>query len=224
MPSASFALKVREALTTEAAIEAALVSRTPNNAPATVRGVNVFYTRNGYMRIWLVVDAVGSTFSELFQSEGTGRAIANDIGQHFVQTVKETEVPNQFNAYLALEAPTAINIIYDAAEAGTYTGSLAVDIDATGHQYFPEFLDQIWNPFIRTVEEYWKGFDGVDVTVTRVNDIGQVGQDIAQIPTRSIHQRDLLDQQVCAKPVDLRPAIRAQIPNWNLQQPHKTHC
>jgi hypothetical protein len=227
MPSTSFVVKPRQALaagSTEAGINTTLVSRTPNNAPANVRGVNIFYTRNGYMRIWLVVDAVGSTFSELFQSEGTGRAIANDIGQHFVQTIKDTTVPGQENGFLALEAPTAINIIYDAAEAGQYTGSIAVDVDATSHQNFPEFLDQIWNQFIRATEQYWRGFDGVDVTVRRVDDIGQVGQDITQLPTRSIHQRDLLDQQVCAKPVDLRPAIAAQIPNWNLQQPYKTHC
>ena len=176
------------------------------------------------MRIWLVVDAVGSTFSELFQNQGTGRAIANDIGQHFVQSIKETTVPGQENGFLALQTPTAVNIIYDAAEAGQYTGSLAVDVDATAHQAFPEFLDQIWNPFIRAVSQYWSGYEGVDVTVRQVADISQVGQDVAQIPTRSIHQRDLLDQQVCAKPADLRPAIKAQIPNWNLQQPRKTHC
>lgn len=172
------------------------------------------------MQILMVVNTVSSTFSELFGSSGDGRAIANNIGQHLVQSIRDNETPGQNQGFLLLQAPTIINIIYDAAEQGTYTGTIAVDIDATGHASMPGFGNEYWQPFIYAVEAYFKGFVA-EVSAFTVTSIYQPGTDIDQVPLRV---RTDLDQQVCAKPVDLRPAIQAQIPNWNFQQPHSTHC
>jgi hypothetical protein len=141
--------------------------------------------------------------------------------------------PSDADGFLAFTGgETTINVIYDAAEVNQYSGTLAIDIDATATSHFPKFGADIWLPFVTAVKNYWNGYSGIDVTVhDAIDTIAQAGQPggglITQIPNRSLHvlgERSLLDQQVCAKPVDMRPAVQPWIPNWNLQQPHKTYC
>ena len=85
--------------------------------------------------------------------------------------IKETLVPGQFNRYLTLESLTIINIIYDTTEASEYTRTITIDINVTTHQFFLEFLDQIWNPFIKVAKEYQKGFNNINITIRQVSDI-----------------------------------------------------
>jgi hypothetical protein len=181
VPSASLALKVRSGLVArsgdaapEDTLRAALEARADSGTgapPATVRGVNIFYTTSGRMSILLVVNTVTSTFSELFGSSGSGRAIADSIGQHMVQSIHNNVVLGQDQASLILQAPTVINIIYDAVEQGTYTGTIVVDIDATGYAFMPNFYNDYVLQLVNALTAYFGETPGITVTSELVTSV-----------------------------------------------------
>lgn len=109
---------------------------------------------------------------------------------------------------------------------GCWLTVVAVDFDARQMNTFPNFWNDLWWPMMQATQRYFEGLPGIDFEFVEpvINELSlikiqEIGGYIAYIPNFAGAiggtKRDLLTQQVCMKPVDLRPGLVSSFSDWN---------
>ncbi|KAH6696419.1 hypothetical protein BKA61DRAFT_583797 [Leptodontidium sp. MPI-SDFR-AT-0119] len=175
-------------------------------------------------------------FALCFPSDGS-LSVSSLQARAYLPLVERTNpnVPRAGVTYfvLASSAGTVVRTIFDTN--GQWDGALAIDVSAaamynlygarnflvdyvrpTPLPAFDDSSEKRWVPFTYAAESYFTADPGVQFYMVEIAEsaLGALGGASANIPLISLRKRtDIISEQVCAKPVDLRSYLRNTIPN-----------
>lgn len=197
--------------------------------PLPIRGTSIYFTLQGMVRILMDIEVDRTTFANMFQTDDHSRTVAVNIGKHFIETVTNiyTEmVGSQYeDSFFALVDTAKVWVVFDAVQGGQYAGSIAIYMDCTGTNKVSNWLEGHFMRLVLSAEKYFSELTKIPVVAQKIDSMVAIGMDIIDIPVAGANfKRSLLEQQICAKPVDLRPGLRNEFPNWSMQKPMRAHC